>query len=526
MAPNSAARLRNAFADSPNGIWAAVGLLGFALVLRFPFFFEAVIDWDESTFILMGQSLLAGDLPYTNLWDLKPPLTVASFALFIAVLGQSIVGIRLAGTLCVAATAWLSYDITQRHWGQRAGILAGGFCTLLMSLMPGGQSTMTETVAVLPLMVAISLLTRSTTVPLGRTFWISGWLAIAALIRLNLLYVSVAVGILLLALALRQPVKRLLAKAIAFCLGHWLVLGLTWLPYGLQGLSSLWWRSVVQAPLAYANTRSSMGQALVQQGLGLVAIHHNLTGLLGLCIWGGAIATSGYGLMRWRQLSPHQRHTLTALWVVTGATTLSILRSGATHGHYLIQLAPWVSVLAAWGWSELWQHRRLRLMGMVAIAAAVTLSISTLTAGAYGTLAGRLIAGRGLASGPAHGVAAYLTEHAQPEDTAYLLVDHIAYWLTDTHPLTPCTTHPSNLTKPELLPYCSGEAMATPESELTKVLALQPRFIVTLRQPPWYFQGYDNLAQQLDQVLTQDYASVEEIADRVIYQRRTPAPVS
>jgi hypothetical protein len=68
--------------------------------------------------------------------------------------------------------------------------------------------------------------------------------------------------------------------------------------------------------------------------------------------------------------------------------------------------------------------------------------------------------------------------------------------------------------------------MATPESELAKVLALQPRFIVTLRQPPWYFQGYDNLAQQLDQVLTQDYASVEEIADRVIYQRRTPAPVS
>jgi 4-amino-4-deoxy-L-arabinose transferase-like glycosyltransferase len=127
MAPNSAARLRNAFADSPNGIWAAVGLLGFALVLRFPFFFEAVIDWDESTFILMGQSLLAGDLPYTNLWDLKPPLTFASFALFIAVLGQSIVGIRLAGTLCVAATAWLSYDITQRHWGQRAGILAGAF---------------------------------------------------------------------------------------------------------------------------------------------------------------------------------------------------------------------------------------------------------------------------------------------------------------------------------------------------------------------------------------------------------------
>lgn len=523
MVSNPAARLRTVFASSPHGIWAAIELLGFTLVLRLPFFFEAVIDWDESTFILMGQSLLSGHLPYTELWDLKPPLTFASFALFMAVLGQSIVSIRLAGALCVAATAWLGYDITQRHWGQRAGLLAGGFCALLMSLLPGGQSTMTETVAVLPLMAALSLLTRSTTINLRRIFWVSCWLAIAALVRLNLLYVSVAVGIFLLISAWRQrqPGQRLLAQAIAFCMGHGLILGLTWLPYGLQGLSSLWWRSVIQAPLAYANTRSSMGQALVQQGLGLAAIHHNLTGLLGLCIWGGAIASSGYGLIQWRQLSPHQRHTLAALWVFTGAAALSILHSGATHGHYLIQLAPLVSVLAAWGWGAVWPHRRLRLMGMVAIAAAVTLSVSALTAGAYGTLAGRLMAGKVLQSGAAYGVAAYLTEQAQPEDTAYLLIDHVAYWLMDARPLTPCTTHPSNLTKPELLPYCSGEPNATPETELAKVLALQPRFIVTLRQAPWYFQGYGNLAQQLDQALTQHYESVAAVADRIIYRRRT-----
>ena len=48
-------------------------LLLLAIIVRLPFFFKDVIDWDESTYILMGQSVLDGHLPYTELWDLKPP---------------------------------------------------------------------------------------------------------------------------------------------------------------------------------------------------------------------------------------------------------------------------------------------------------------------------------------------------------------------------------------------------------------------------------------------------------------------
>ena len=33
-----------------------------------------VIDWDETDFILMGNSFYEGNLPYTELWDLKPPV--------------------------------------------------------------------------------------------------------------------------------------------------------------------------------------------------------------------------------------------------------------------------------------------------------------------------------------------------------------------------------------------------------------------------------------------------------------------
>ncbi len=42
--------------------------------MRLPFFFPAVIDWDESTYVLMGQSILDGHVPSIEQWDDKPPL--------------------------------------------------------------------------------------------------------------------------------------------------------------------------------------------------------------------------------------------------------------------------------------------------------------------------------------------------------------------------------------------------------------------------------------------------------------------
>ena len=42
-------------------------LLDLALLTRFPFFFHDVINWDESTFILVGQSIIDGHLPYVTL---------------------------------------------------------------------------------------------------------------------------------------------------------------------------------------------------------------------------------------------------------------------------------------------------------------------------------------------------------------------------------------------------------------------------------------------------------------------------
>src|SRR4029077_301931 len=124
---------------------------------RFPFYFASVIDWDESTFILMGQNLLDGNLPYVELWDNKPPLAFAFFAPVI-LFWKSIVAVRIAGTICVFITAYFTYRIGTRIWHREVGLLAAIFSVVSTSLLPAGQATMTEIIALVPTMSALLIL--------------------------------------------------------------------------------------------------------------------------------------------------------------------------------------------------------------------------------------------------------------------------------------------------------------------------------------------------------------------------------
>ncbi len=93
-------------------------LLLMAVAVRLPFIYLSVIDWDESTFILIGQSLLDGNLPYTEFWDLKPPLAFVPFAMFIWLFGENIIGVRIGGILLVFITGLFVYLIGNRLWGR------------------------------------------------------------------------------------------------------------------------------------------------------------------------------------------------------------------------------------------------------------------------------------------------------------------------------------------------------------------------------------------------------------------------
>ena len=164
-----------------------------SLFVRLPFFFRDYIDRDESTFILMGQSWVNGHLPYTELWDLKPPITYLFFASIIYIFGKSFLAIRLVGALIVAITAFYTYKISLTATTKKVGLWAAIGCVALLSMFGSLQGVMSEHICMVFFMPALYLLLKKTS-----TFWyvVAGLLmGLSLMTNLNLAYVVLALGV-------------------------------------------------------------------------------------------------------------------------------------------------------------------------------------------------------------------------------------------------------------------------------------------------------------------------------------------
>jgi 4-amino-4-deoxy-L-arabinose transferase-like glycosyltransferase len=494
---------------------AVLGLLFIeALVLRLPFVFPAVINWDESTFVLVGQSLADGHLPYVEAWALKPPLAFALFGAVIAIFGKNLVAVRLAGTLCVVVTAFFVYLTATRLWHHRVGLMAASLYVATVSLLPAGQATMTEHVAILPLMAAVWRLTRNE--PSVVTSFVAGvLLSVATLIRLNMAYVAVFVGLYLVVSSMRRGPFTTVLKVGAYVVGGGVVVLLTWLPYVLTGQHRLWWTSVVAAPLSYAHSRSSVFESLLfhltaafgtyRDGWSLRFYGSVLLALVWVGLANGAVIL----LRRWRA-GQSARGGVAALVLVVTGVVIGILTSGVPHTHHLIQLAPFAAMLTSvslggGGW--------LRWPSWLAVGIVMVVSLVPVAA-EYRALWSRAMAGEPLHYGAAYDIARYVKRDNPSARPLYLLDDHIAYWFADSQPPTPMTTHPSNISKPALIETVVGKD-ASPLEELRKVFRRKPEFVV-MPERVWYLEREPS--EWLEHILRDDYVLVAHVRGRKIYR--------
>ena len=471
----------------------AVCLLFLCVLTRLPFYFVDVIDWDESTFILMGQLLLDGHLPYLELWDLKPPLAFVAYAAFIATLGKNVLAIRLAGTVCVFVTSWLVYLIGRFIGDRQAGIFAGILFIVAVSLISGGQSTMTEHVALVPLMGALAWLISRKPTPL--VLFVGGiLLTTATLVRLNLAYVVVAVGFWLLYGKLR--LKTVFSFGIvAYCLGSFGLIFLTYIPYLITSNSSIWLDSVVLAPLSYSDSQGEGGLIKV-----LLAL---LVAWILVKLW--SFKSSNTAL---------KSQEFSLLQVFFLGTAISIFQGGAFYQHYYIQAFPFLALTLALFWIKL-PSRLGRLAIIMLFTVWLTLEMKPIWA-QYQVIGDRLKAKESLTYGMGYEIADYLKQQNPEQKSVYLMNDHIAYWLADLKPISKSTTHPSNIAKEYLLKHIPGSEDST-KAELARILAKKPKFVI--KQPEvFYLQDNDSAKLLLEQTLAAEYQVVAKIGDREVYQ--------
>ena len=143
-----------------------VFFLTLSIVLRFPTFFQSVIDWDESLYILIGRSLKEGHLPYTEVWDHKPPGIYILFSLALMLFGNSMFAIRFISCIAVTVTCYFLYKTgkTFSKNSEKVGLVSG-ILYVIFSLTNGGISANTEIFFIPFVTIAFYLLISSDVYP-------------------------------------------------------------------------------------------------------------------------------------------------------------------------------------------------------------------------------------------------------------------------------------------------------------------------------------------------------------------------
>ena len=113
-----------------------------ALLIRAPQLGNPILHLDDQFYLLTGQAMLKGELPYVDIWDRKPFGLFLLYAAIGLMGGQGVLQYQLVATLFAAATAFVIVLIARRYSNLTGGFIAG--CVYLASLPllggGGGQS--------------------------------------------------------------------------------------------------------------------------------------------------------------------------------------------------------------------------------------------------------------------------------------------------------------------------------------------------------------------------------------------------
>jgi 4-amino-4-deoxy-L-arabinose transferase-like glycosyltransferase len=498
-------------------------LLFVVVIVRLPSFFFSVFDWDESTFTIVGQSILNGNMPYVDAWDIKPPLAYYAYALFIAVFGKSIISIRLGGMLCLYLSAILLYETGRAVRNKTTGIVAAIFLVVFASTGPSGLSTMTEHILLVPFTLVLYLFfatafTRKTALIAGIV------LGMAILIKTNMVFESLALLIVLSAgylqvrLDFPERLKRCALLLAGLSLPVLVMVGYYFVNHNVD----LLFRTNITAVSRYIETAASF-QEKVTVLLHNMSENFRMNPLLWIVSLFGAISL----IILKRTRTPF----LSAAPVIFGLQIFSLFLAGQPFGyHYLITTMPVPCLVSGFAVSE-WisvqaSGRTIKVFAAsLLIVAGFAHSLQDNVVRLYRELGTRFIQQQPLMDDSCYRIARFLEKNNAAGHYVYMVnACQISGWLAGSRYPTKYI-HPSNMLLREYMLKIIDGPGATKEKELRAILEKHPLFIIH-RTDLWPQQLAD-FRTILDRELQDNYALVATVdTTYVIFRRRDgmPAP--
>lgn len=314
------------------------GFIALAIVLRFCSFFPSVINHDESTYLVIADTLTKGATYWIDYADTKPVGIFTLLALFQLLVGKSIFLFRLFTAVCVALSAFLLYLIQlECQQKARVGIASGIIYLIITSLYTFyGISPNTETFFNLFTLICLYLILRRR----GGIEYLLAGLAIgyAFLIKYVVLFDVFAFGIFLLIEAFRQKQawQQFVGRALLLSVGFLLPFGLFFAYYGSIGAADTAWFYTAVVSGRYPKSPDWIHYIKYPSDFFLRFLPVSIFFFYGL----------------WSKKTRPELVQLGSIWA--GFSFIAVLAPGIPYGHYFIQFMLPFAFVAGWifGWEK------------------------------------------------------------------------------------------------------------------------------------------------------------------------------
>ncbi|UAK23422.1 ArnT family glycosyltransferase [Sphingomonas nostoxanthinifaciens] len=117
---------------------ATLGLIAAALLLRLPSFGDPAFHVDEEFYLLVGDRMLHGAIPYVDIWDRKPIGLFLVYAAIRLLGGDGILQYQIVAALFAGGTAACIFLLSRRTAGTFGGVAAGLVYLVWIETVEGG----------------------------------------------------------------------------------------------------------------------------------------------------------------------------------------------------------------------------------------------------------------------------------------------------------------------------------------------------------------------------------------------------
>jgi len=463
-----------------------------ALFIRFPFFFRDYIDKDESTFILMGQSIADGHLPYDHLWDLKPPLLFYFFALVEKAFPHSFFAIRFLGLIVVFLSAIVLMKIVKQAALKNGFLIALGY-VVLSSEFGSLQGVMSEHFAALFMLIGLLFLLKENTL---KNVLIAGIaFGCSILCKLNYGY-AIAALIFVFIIENRKDLLRIIKPGFYLFVGIALPVIAIAIPFVFEKKLSLFVNSVFFAPLEYGRATRVAAIEKLKSTWWIIAF---------------ALVISGLALKR----SGNKKSFVYYCVAILVGTIYTFYSSGVINGHYLIEVYPFILLLVF----GILPKKPVQIK--LSVAAIIIFLISFESISEYYKLISDKLSHSNKYQRPGFIAVNELKSEKLNNEKIFFADYHIGYWLLDKYPLTRSTTHPSNISRPYLFKYF-GDSSKTSLDELKFVMErVKPNVIVSQSTDLEFFADSSAENVYFREMINKDFDLIfKDSAKRVYIWRR------